>query len=91
MGYSFLYLLIFMMIIMFVLRIFLPIVIWLLPVFIVLWLITTIFRSRPKRKDQTTTYDQTYYQQDTYQQQSSNPDIIDVDYKVVDEKQDGTH
>lgn len=89
MGYSFLYLLIFLIIIMFVLRIFLPMIIYLIPVFVILWILGIIFRPKHK-KEKTSTYEQTYYE-DTYQQQSSDPNIIDVDYKVVDEEQNDTH
>ena len=46
--------------------------------------------ARPKRS----TYEQTYQnQQTTYNQtnQSSDPNVIDVDYKVVDEEDNDTH
>ena len=87
MGYSFIYLFIVLILFMFVLRFFMPILIYLLPVFFIIWIIKAIFGGRHKTK--TSTYDQTYYDQQTQQQnhQSSDPNVIDVDYKVVDEQE----
>lgn len=90
MGYNFLYSLCFLILMMFLLRIFLPFLIYLIPVFLVVYIIKALSR---KKKTNNSTYEETYYHQDTYNQpnQSSNPDIIDVDYKVVDEEDHNTH
>jgi len=72
-------------------RFFLPFIIYLIPIFLVVYVIKAIFGHKKK----TQTYqDTSYTRQDTYYQQktqSSNPDVIDVDYKVVDEENNDTH
>lgn len=91
MGYSYIYLFCLLILFMFIIRYFLPFLTWLLPVFLVVFIINLIFGQRKK----TTTHEETSYNnQDTYYQQNqrpSNPDIIDVDYKVVDEEDNDTH
>lgn len=86
MGYSFIYLFCVLVLLMLALRFFLPFFIYLFPILIIFWIIKAIFRSR-KRTHQSKE-DQAYYEQhSSYQNhQSSDPDIIDVDYKVVDEE-----
>lgn len=90
MGYSYIYLFCLLILFMFIMRFFLPLIIYLIPVFFIVFILKTIFGS--KKKTQThESYDHnqdTYYQQN---QQSSNPDVIDVDYKVVDEENTDTH
>lgn len=95
MGYSFIYLFCVLVLIMLALRIFLPIVIYLFPVLVIIAIVRILFN---RRKTKQTTYEQTYYNQDSTYHQDTNyqnqyhgdPDIIDVDYKVVDEDEN-TH
>ncbi|MCI9049080.1 MAG: DUF4834 domain-containing protein [Coprobacillus sp.] len=89
MGYSYLYLFCLLILIMVVMRFFLPFFIYLFPILLIVYVVKAIF-ARPKRS----TYEQTYQnQQTTYNQtnQSSDPNVIDVDYKVVDEEDNDTH
>lgn len=96
MGYSYLYLFCLLILIMVVMRFFLPFLIYLIPIFLIVYVVKAIF-TRSKTKS---TYDETYYdQQKAYDQtrqsqqtyQSSDPNVIDVDYKVVDEEENNTH
>lgn len=89
MGYGFIYLLCVLILLMLALRFFLPIVIYLLPVFIIIWIIKRIFSSK-RHQTHTNQEEKTYYESTYQNQQPSDPDIIDVDYKVVDEE-DNTH
>lgn len=90
MGYGFIYLLCVLILLMLALRFFLPFVIYLLPVLIILWIIKRLFGRR--RQTHTSQEDQTYYESTYQNHQSSDSDIIDVDYTVIDEQeQDDTH
>ncbi len=80
---GFLYFLIVMFVILMLFRFLMPIFIWLLPIFLVYWLIRKLF-FKPKQK---TTYDYTYYEQ-RQDDETINNDIIDVDYRVVDEEEE---
>lgn len=86
MGYSSIYLFIILVLFMFVLRFFLPFIIYLIPVFFIVYIVKQIFGNKKKTHTRQTyeTHQDTYYQQK--QSHSSNPDVIDVDYKVVDEE-----
>lgn len=86
MGYSYIYLFIILILFMFVLRFFLPFIIYLIPVFFIVYFIKQIFKKKEQSHTRQTheTYQDTYYQQN--QSHSSNPDVIDADYKVVDEE-----
>lgn len=91
MGYSYLYLFCLLILVMFLLRFFVPFLVYLIPIFLIVYLVKAIFK---KGKTNTSTYEKTYYdEQKIYNQtkQSSNPDVIDVDYKVVDEEDNDTH
>lgn len=93
MGYNNIYIYLFLVVlgIILVLRIFIPILIYLLPILCIAYLIKIFFGTR-SQKQKTTTQRQQSYQQSTYQQtRSSQQDIIDVDYKVVDEEDINTH
>lgn len=91
MRYGFIYLLCVLVLLMLALRFFLPFFIYLFPIFAVLWIIKILFRSR-RQKNQTSNEERTYYESTYQNNQTSDPDIIDVDYKVVDEQeQDDTH
>jgi len=79
---------------MVIMRFFLPFLIYLIPIFLIVYVVKAIF-GKPKR---TSTYENTYYNQHTQDQsnqyqstQSSDPNVIDVDYKVVDEEDNDTH
>lgn len=68
-----------------------PVIIMLLPILFIVYIVRTLFGSKKKTYTHTTTYDETYYnQQTTNQNQSRDPNVIDVDYTVVDEKEDDT-
>lgn len=89
MGYSYLYIVVFLVLLMFLARIFLPIIIYLLPIFLVIYIVRLLFfRASTKKHEDFNEYtqktDDSAYDDYTY---SSNPDIIDVDYKIVDEKE----
>ena len=88
MGYSYLYLFCFLILIMVVMRFFLPFLIYLIPILFTVYIVKAIFARK------STTYEQTYQEQKTtYHQtnQSSDPNVIDVDYKVVNEEDNDTH
>lgn len=95
MGYSYLYLFCILILMMVVMRFFLPFLIYLIPIFLIVYVVKAIF-ARPKK---TSTHENTYYDQHTTQNQSnqyqssqsSDPNVIDVDYKVVDEEDTNTH
>lgn len=92
MGYGFIYLFCVLILLILALRFFLPFLIYLIPVLVIVWILRILFGRRHRRQT-TSTDDRTYYES-MYQQpeEPTNPDIIDVDYKVVDEEeQDNTH
>ncbi len=89
MGYSYLYIVVFLALLMFLARIFLPIIIYLLPVFLVIYIVRLLFfkvstRKHENSNEYTQKTDDSAYDDYTY---SSNPDVIDVDYTIVDEKE----
>ncbi len=87
MGYGFIYLFCFLILVMLALKFFLPFLIYLIPVIVIVSIIKIIF----KKRDHNETQEQTYYESTYQNQQNDNPDIIDVDYKVVDEEDNDTH
>lgn len=89
MGYGWIYLVFVFLIIMFLMRFLMPVFIFLLPILFVFYIVKALFGSKKKTYTHTTSYDETYHNQDsTSQNQSRDPNVIDVDYKVVDEKED---
>ena len=80
MGYNFIYLLCVLVLIMLALRLFLPILIVLIGVILVIWIIRKLFFSRRQSHE-----DQEYYESLYQDYQNQDSDVIDVDYKVVDE------
>ena len=78
MGYNFIYLLCVLVLIMLALRLFLPILI-----ILVIWIIRKLFFSR--RQSHEDKEDQEYYESLYQDYQNQDSDVIDVDYKVVDE------
>lgn len=83
MGYNFIYLLCVLVLIMLALRLFLPILIVLIGVILVIWIIRKLFFSR--RQSHEDKEDQEYYESLYRDYQNQDSDVIDVDYKVVDE------
>lgn len=86
MGYNFIYLLCVLILIMLALRLFLPVLVVLAGVIIVIWGIRKLFSSRHKQtkeNDEDRRYYESYYQET----QNQDSDVIDVDYKVVDEEE----
>lgn len=73
---NYIYIFCLLVLFMFLVRIFVPFLIWLLPVFLVYFIIKSLFKRRKTKKEET-------YQQQDYQSYSQyNNDIIDVDYTV---------
>lgn len=73
---NYIYIFCLLVLFMFLVRIFVPFLIWLLPVFLVYFIIKSLFKRRKIKKEET-------YQQQDYQSYSQyNNDIIDVDYTV---------
>ncbi len=88
MGNSYIYLILVLVLFMFLIRFLFPILVFLIPVFLVMYVVKSIMRSRKQTK---TTYQQTHYDQPNNTNQTSDPNVFDVDYKVVDEEeQDNT-
>lgn len=88
MGYNFIYLLCVLVLLMLALRLFLPILMVLIGVGIVIWLIRRLWTSHHKRQyedEDDRSYYESIYQE--HQNQNQNEDVIDVDYKVVDEQE----
>lgn len=83
MGYNFIYLLCVLVLIMLALRLFLPILIVLIGVILVIWIIRKLFFSRGQSHEDKE--DQEYYESLYQDYQNQDSDVIDVDYKVVDE------
>lgn len=83
MGYNFIYLLCVLVLIMLALRLFLPILIVLIGVILVIWIIRKLFFSR--RQSYEDKENQEYYESLYQDYQNQDSDVIDVDYKVVDE------
>ncbi|MEG0275921.1 MAG: DUF4834 domain-containing protein [Coprobacillus sp.] len=91
MGYGWIYLVFILLIVMFLMRFLMPLLVLIFPILMVLYILKILFGSKRKTYTHTTTYDETYYnQQSTNQNQSRDPNVIDVDYTVVDEKEDDT-
>lgn len=91
MGYSFIYLFCVLIILMLLLRFFLPFFIYLFPILIIIWVLRILF-GRRRHKQTTSTQDREYYESMYQDNQTSDPNVIDVDYKVVDEEeQNDTH
>lgn len=91
MGYGWIYFVLIFLVIMFLMRFLMPVLIFLLPILFVYYIVKAIFGPKKKTYTHTTSYDETYQnQQSTSQSQSRDPNVIDVDYKVVDEKEDDT-
>ena len=86
MGYNFIYLLCVLVLFMLALRLFLPILMAVIGIVVVIWLIKKLFSSHRRQ-----TYeddDDRHYYESIYQEDSNqNEDVIDVDYKVVDEQE----
>lgn len=73
---NYIYIFCLLVLFMFLVRIFVPFLIWLLPVFLAYFIIKSLFKRRKTKKEET-------YQQQDYQSYSQyNNDIIDVDYTV---------
>lgn len=81
--YSYLYIFVFLVLIMFLLRVFIPVFIWLLPVIFVYFIVKSIFSKKKKQPEQDF-YQYTETKKGNYS--SNNSDVIDVDYIVVDEE-----
>lgn len=91
MGYSFIYLFCILILFMLLLRFFLPIFIYLIPIFIIAWILKILF-GRKRRRQSTSSSDREYYESMYQEDQPTDPNVIDVDYKVVDEEeQNDTH
>lgn len=85
MGYNFIYLLCVLVLFMLALRLFLPILMAVIGIVVVIWLIRKLFSSHRR---QTYEDDDRHYYESIYQEDSNqNEDVIDVDYKVVDEQE----
>ena len=87
MGYHFIYLLCVLVLIMLALRLFLPILVVLIGVNIVIWCIIKLFYSRHKQTHVNYDEDRRYYESYYQETQNQDSDVIDVDYKVVDEEE----
>ena len=86
MGYNFIYLLCVLVLFMLALRLFLPILMAVIGVIVVIWLIRKLVSSH--RRHQTYEDDDRSYYESNYEEDSKqNEDVIDVDYKVVDEQE----
>ena len=83
MGYSYLYIFCVLILLMFLIRIFLPFIVYLIPILFIVFVLKSIFSKKEKH-----TYE---YKEEYSENMNSSPDIIDVDYKVVDEKETDTH
>lgn len=81
---SYIYLIVFLVVLMFILRFLIPIFIWLIPILIVIYILRSLKKTRHQEKS--TTKNTYYHTESTYNDHDEN-DIIDVDYKVVDEKE----
>ncbi|WP_050637423.1 hypothetical protein [Candidatus Stoquefichus sp. SB1] len=91
MGYSFIYLFCILILLMLALRFFLPFFIYLFPVLIIIWILKILF-GRKRRHQSTSSSDREYYESIYKDDQPTDPNVIDVDYKVVDEEEeDNTH
>ena len=87
MGYHFIYLLCVLVLIMLALRLFLPILVVLIGVIIVIWGIRKLFSSCHKQTQVNDDEDRRYYESYYQETQNQDSDVIDVDYKVVDEEE----
>ena len=84
MGYSFLYILCFLIIAAFLIRIFVPFIVYLFPVFLIVFVIKSFMNNRKSIEPE---QEYSEYQEDTnYQNSYTSSDVIDVDYTVVDEE-----
>lgn len=81
--YSYLYIFVFLVLIMFLLRVFIPIFIWLLPLILIYFIVKSIFSKKKKQPEQDF-YQYTETKKEEYS--SNSKDVIDVDYTVVEEK-----
>jgi Ca2+/Na+ antiporter len=91
MDYNYLYLVLLLVLFMFLARIFLPIVIYLLPVFLIIYIVKSIIKYRKIKKEMNNNeYTQTTHSTNQNHTYSSDSDIIDVDYKIVEEKETDT-
>jgi purine-cytosine permease-like protein len=64
-------------------RFFIPFIIYLLPILLIVYVIKALFSKKHTHNENT----QDYHEQETTYHQTHD-DIIDVDYKVVDEEDD---
>ena len=78
MAYNYLYLIGSLILLMFVLRFFIPLLICLIPVFVIVYFIKRIMNKKKEEKEE---YEYYETNSSSYNAQS---DVIDVDYKVVD-------
>ena len=85
MGYNFIYLLCVLVLFMLALRLFLPILMAVIGIVVMIWLIRKLFSSHRRQtyEDDDRSYYESIYEEDSKQ----NEDVIDVDYKVVDEQE----
>lgn len=66
-----------------IIRFFVPLLIYCIPVIFIIYVLRLLFGRRKQRK----TYQQEYTQYDDGNEQTMGSDVIDVDYKVVDEEE----
>ena len=85
MGYSYLYLISILILFMVVLRFFIPLLVYLIPIFVIVYLIRRYLVK--KKEPQKEEYDYYETNSSSYNNQS---DVIDVDFKVVD-VEESTH
>lgn len=86
MGYNFIYLLCVLVLFMLALRLFLPILMILIVIGVIIWFIRKLLTSHRKHTYQDED-DRSYYESIYQDHQNQDEDIIDVDYKVVDEQE----
>ena len=73
----------------FLIRIFVPFIVYLIPVLLVVFVVKSLIDNSKKKKEPEEEY--TEYKENTdYQHSYTSEDIIDVDYTVVDEE-NNTH
>lgn len=86
MGYNFIYLLCVLVLFMLALRLFLPILMILIVIGVIIWFVRKFLISHHKHTYQDED-DRSYYESIYQEHQNPSEDIIDVDYKVVDEQE----
>lgn len=86
MGYNFIYLLCVLVLFMLALRLFLPILMILIVIGVIIWFVRKLLTSHRQHTYQDED-DRSYYESIYQEHQNHDADIIDVDYKVVDEQE----